>query len=92
MARMNFLPRSSPLERLLQEEIVLTREVVEVARFFSRRGAVLLAISDKPPEACIPSPEEALRGKLPLHRVKAKVVGNDISGRLDRLRDLNPRS
>ena len=91
VARMNCLPRSSPLERLLQEEIVLTREVVEVARFFSRRGAVLLAISDKPPEACIPSPEEALRGKLPLHRVKVKVVGNDISGRLDLLGDLNPR-
>jgi hypothetical protein len=87
VARMNCLPDGSPLEKLLREEIVLTREVVDAVRLFSEEGAVLLAISDKPPEACIPSLEEAARGSLPLHRVEAKVVGNDISAQLDGLRN-----
>ncbi len=74
LARMNALPDDTPPERLLAEEITITREVADAAVELGRRGALLFGLSDKPDEASLPRPELARRGYLPLHRVTMKVV------------------
>ncbi|MFQ6117994.1 MAG: hypothetical protein ACE5LQ_06975, partial [Candidatus Bipolaricaulia bacterium] len=78
VARMDALPDDTEMERLLAEEIVLTREVLDLCRFLGERGVLLLGLTDKPDEASIPRPELAGEGFLPLHRVTMKVVGEPL--------------
>lgn len=80
LARMDALPDECDRERLLSEEIVITREVVELCRFLAQRGVLLFGLTDKPDEASSPRVEEAEKGHLPLHKVTMKVVGEPIDG------------
>lgn len=75
VARMGHLPDDVPVERRVAEEICLTAEVAWAMRWLRERGALLLALSDKPDEASIPRVEEAAEGALPLHRVVTHIVG-----------------
>jgi hypothetical protein len=76
--RMDRLPDEAGEERVLAEEIVITREVADVCRFLKQKGALLFGLTDKPDESSIPRPELAQKGYLPLHRVTMKVVGSSI--------------
>jgi len=76
--RMDCLPDEAGEERVLAEEIVITREVADVCRFLRDKGILLFGLTDKPDESSIPRPELAQKGYLPLHRVTMKVVGNSI--------------
>ncbi len=76
--RMDHLPEDAGEERVLAEEIVITREVADACRFLRGRGALLFGLTDKPDESSIPRPELAQQGYLPLHRVTMKVVGNSL--------------
>ena len=62
------------IDTRLREELVLTGEVIDVARHWKAQGALLFALSDKPDEAALP--DEALRqaGNRPLHHVRTHVV------------------
>ena len=73
--RMDHLPDEVGEKRLLAEEIVLTREVVDLCRFLKGNGVLLFGLTDKPDEASLPSPELARAGFLPLHRVSMKIIG-----------------
>lgn len=74
-ARMGCLPSDAPLERLLNEEILITREVRDLALDWRARGALIFGLSDKPDEASLPTPELAAQGYVPLHRKQTHVVG-----------------
>ena len=63
------------VSQIVQDEIVITQEVREMALRWKDRGALLLGLSDKPDEASLPSAELAVHGHLPLHRVHAWAVG-----------------
>jgi hypothetical protein len=76
VARMDALPDDTPPERLLAEEITITREVAEAALELRERGVLVFGLSDKPDEASVPTPELARKGYLPLHRVTMKVTGS----------------
>ena len=76
--RMDRLPDEAGEERILAEEIVTTREVVDVCRFLRENGVLLFGLTDKPDESSIPRPELAQGGYLPLHRVTMKVIGTPI--------------
>ena len=76
--RMDRLGNDADEEKVLAEEIVITREVADVCRFFKGRGVLLFGLTDKPDESSIPRPELAKKGYLPLHRVTMKVVGNSL--------------
>jgi len=78
VARMDSLPAETDLEKLLAEEIVITREVVDLARFLQERGVLLFGLSDKPDEASFPRAELAGEGYAPIHRTRMKVVGEAI--------------
>jgi len=82
--RMDYLPDDAGEERVLSEEIVITREVADTCRFLRERGVLLFGLTDKPDESSIPRPELAEKGYLPLHRVTMKVVGRSIYHELAR--------
>jgi hypothetical protein len=73
--RFGCLDDSTPIRRMLQEEIVITQEVRQMALEWRWRGALLFGLSDKPDEASIPSPELEREGFLPLHRTITHSVG-----------------
>ncbi len=85
VARMDSLPVETTLDKLLAEEIVITREVVDLARFLQERGVLLFGLSDKPDEASIPRAELAEKGYAPIHRTTMKVVGEAIYDELGAL-------
>ncbi len=70
---MGQLKDGTPVEQLLQEEIVITREVMEYALTCRHAGALVFGLSDKPDEASIPS--EKIESYLPLHKTETHVVG-----------------
>jgi hypothetical protein len=75
-ARMGFLPEKTPIEKLLKQEIVLTREVYDLANDWKARGALVFGLSDKPDEASLPTHEEVREGCLPLHRKRTHLCGS----------------
>jgi hypothetical protein len=76
--RMDRLPDEAGEERVLAEEIVITREVADVCRFLREKGVLLFGLTDKPDESSIPRPELAQKGYLPLHRVTMKILGDSV--------------
>jgi hypothetical protein len=64
------------VSQLLEDEIVITQEVREMALRWKEHGALLFGLSDKPDEASLPSPELVAQGNLPIHRVQAWAVGS----------------
>ena len=79
VASMGNLPDDAPLSERLQHEICLTREVWDVCEWLSQRGALITALSDKPDEACAPTPELAAQGFQPIHRTPTHIVGVPLS-------------
>jgi hypothetical protein len=73
--RFGCLDDSASVEKLLQDEIVITQEVRQMALEWRRRGALLFGLSDKPDEASLPTPELERQGHLPLHRSLTHIVG-----------------
>lgn len=58
----------------LAAEVVLTGEVLDVARRWQRMGALIVALSDKPDESALPDETQRQCGYLPLHRTQARIV------------------
>ena len=73
--RMGYLADDAPLERYLQEEILLTYEVATLAQRWGVQGALLFGLSDKPDEASLPTNELADQGYQPIHRTSTHVLG-----------------
>ena len=66
---------SAPPEKLLEDEIVITQEVLAIAQAWRERGALLFGLSDKPDEAALPTPELAALGYPSLHRAQTHAIG-----------------
>ena len=60
---------------MLEEEIVITQEIRDMAFVWRDRGALLFGLSDKPDEASLPTPAQVERGFQPLHRATTHSVG-----------------
>ncbi len=75
VARFGQLPDDTPVETLLEEEIVITQEVREQALAWKDRGALLFGLSDKPDEASIPEPDLAAQGFKSIHQTEMHIVG-----------------
>jgi hypothetical protein len=75
IACMGFMPNSTPIDVLLDQEILITQEVRQIAISWKERGALLFGLSDKPDEATFPTAEQSARGYVPLHRTQTHVVG-----------------
>jgi hypothetical protein len=72
---MGCMQDTTSVERLLQDEIVITQEVREFALEVCRCGALLFGLSDKPDEASIPTEALASQGYQAIHRAETHVVG-----------------
>lgn len=75
---MDYLPDETPPGEILANEIVLTAEVMALARNLASQGALIMGVSDKPDEASIP-PHDALPSYRPIHRTVMKVYGRSIT-------------
>jgi hypothetical protein len=75
VGRMGKLPGETTLERLIQEEILITQEVRSLALNWRARGALLFGLSDKPDEASFPTPDLAEKGYQPIHRTETHILG-----------------
>ena len=73
--RMGQLDDDAPVAELLEQEIVITQEVREVALAWRERGALIFGLSDKPDEASIPTDDLAAQGYRDIHRVETHAVG-----------------
>jgi hypothetical protein len=72
------LPDDTPLQALLDGEILVTQEVRLAALDWQSRGALLFGLSDKPDEAATPTPKLAAQGYLPIHRAETHAVGTTL--------------
>lgn len=77
LERMGNLDESKSVDELLEEEITITREVVEASQWLMKRGCQVLCMSDKPDESACPSHHIA-HEFLPLHEVETHCVGCNI--------------
>jgi hypothetical protein len=77
VARMGVLPDTTGTEQRLRQEITLTAEVRETALRWRSRGALILGLSDKPEEACLPDEFQRELGFHPLHRAVTHIVGTE---------------
>ncbi len=74
---MGWLDDGVPVAELLEQEIVITQEVREMALAWRERGVLLFGLSDKPDEASVPMDDLAAQGYRPIHRVETHAVGNE---------------
>jgi hypothetical protein len=77
VGRMGQLDDTSPVEELLEREILITQEVRSLALDWKERGALLFGLSDKPDEASIPTAELSAQGYRAIHRTATHAVGKD---------------
>jgi hypothetical protein len=67
----------APTADRLQQEIVITSEVRELAARWKARGALLFGLSDKPDEASIPTDALRAEGYAAIHATATHVVGTE---------------
>lgn len=67
-----------PVDRLLADRLVLTREVLEAVRRLRDRGALVFGISDKPDASFFPDAAAEAEGHGPLHRRVTAAVGEEV--------------
>jgi hypothetical protein len=60
---------------LLDQEIVITQEVRQIAGRWQAEGALIFGLSDKPDEASLPSPAQREAGMHAIHQAETHVVG-----------------
>ena len=74
--RLGCLDDKAPLAERLEKEIVITAEVLSLAKDWAARGALVFGLSDKPDEASLPTAELAAMGYQAIHRTMTHVVGS----------------
>ena len=77
--RMGNLPDDASTAERYQNEICLTREVWDACIWLAQRGALITSFSDKPDEACAPTPALAALGLLPVHHTLTHIAGNSLA-------------
>ncbi len=82
--RMGQMADDAPVEELLAHEITLTNEVCELSEWLSKRGCLLLCLSDKPDEASCPDPHVSA-DMPPVHKAPTHRVGTSIADELKAL-------
>lgn len=79
VSMMGCLSDDAPFDERMDQEICLTQEVWDACRWLACRGAVITSLSDKPDEACGPTPELAGRGFQPIHRTPTHLAGTPLA-------------
>jgi hypothetical protein len=72
---MGCLDDDASVTQMLDDEIVITQEVREIALTWRDKGALLFGLSDKPDEASIPTDELKAKGYRAIHHVETHAIG-----------------
>lgn len=74
-ALLGCLPDDASRGMMLDQEIVITKEVWAAVKAWKALGCVIFGLSDKPDEACFPPPDSADIGCLPIHDMRTHIIG-----------------
>lgn len=77
--RMGNLPDDASIAERYENEICLTREVWDACVWLAHRGALITSFSDKPDEACAPTPDLSALGLLPVHHTPTHIAGHALA-------------
>ncbi len=75
---MGHLPENTAIEQVLDEEIVITAEILHLANRWQEQGALIFGLSDKPDEAVLPPEAMKEEGYQPVHQTMTHVIGEDL--------------
>lgn len=75
IGRMGCIKDILPIEKMVNEEIMITKEVRDLALICRQKGVLVFGLSDKPDEATFPPADMASQGYQPLHRTKTHILG-----------------
>ncbi len=75
IGKMGCIKDDQPIENINNEEIMITKEVRDLALDWKRQGVLVFGLSDKPDEATFPPAHMASHGYQPLHRTETHVLG-----------------
>ncbi|MEN6300186.1 MAG: hypothetical protein ABFD51_09825 [Anaerolineaceae bacterium] len=75
IGKMGCNKEDQPIEKMIDEEIMITREVSDLAKEWKQKGALVFGLSDKPDEATFPPEDMAAIGYQPLHRTETHILG-----------------
>ena len=73
--RMGCFDDHASASEMLQDEIVITQELREIALTWRKEGALLFGLSDKPDEASIPNDDLKAKGYRAIHQVETHAIG-----------------
>lgn len=82
LERMGNVADEQDVSDYLQDEITITREVVDISQWLIGRGCLTLCMSDKPDESACPD-RNAAEEFLPIHQVATHCVGCNIQEQLN---------
>lgn len=76
IGKMGCIKADSPIEEAVNEEIMITKEVRDLALAWKGQGVLVFGLSDKPDEATFPSANLASSGYQALHRTETHILGD----------------
>jgi hypothetical protein len=76
IGKMGCIKDDQPVENMLNDEIMITKEVRDLALAWKQNGVMVFGLSDKPDEATYPPADMASIGYQPLHRTETHVLGD----------------
>lgn len=80
--RMGSMAEDSSIDDILENEITITREVIDVSQWLIDRGCLVFCMSDKPDESACPDRHLADEF-LPIHQIETHCVGCNIREQLN---------
>jgi hypothetical protein len=75
IGKMGCIKDKQPVEKMIDEEIMITKEVRDLALAWQRKGVLVFGLSDKPNEATFPPADMASSGYQALHRTETHILG-----------------
>ncbi len=76
IGKMGYFKEEQPVEKMIDEEIMITKEVRDLALAWQQLGVLVFGLSDKPDEATFPPADLASSGYQALHRTQTHILGD----------------
>jgi len=76
IGKMGCAKEDQSIEEVINEEIMITKEVRDLALAWKQQGVLVFGLSDKPDEATFPPADMASAGYQVLHRTETHILGD----------------
>lgn len=76
IGKMGCIKDDRAIENIVNEEIMITKEVRDLALAWKQHGVLIFGLSDKPDEATLPPVDMVTQGYQALHRTETHILGD----------------